>query len=108
MIVDNDNDVNSPRGLSLQVQKEGTDLHNSIDQYINSRTIDEDSVLFSTWLKTFANTTFLASEQLLYHKEMLYGGTADAFYFDPEDKSGTFSGLVTTFTVCSDKPQVKK
>ena len=86
---ENDGDLNSPRGLSLQVQKEGTDLHNSIDQYINNRTIDDDSVLFSTWLKTFANTTFLASEQLLYHKEMLYGGTADAFYFDPEDKSGT-------------------
>jgi|TARA_R100001530_G_scaffold128570_2_gene98376 hypothetical protein len=84
----NDGDLNSPRGLSQQSIETGTALHDAIDNFITNKTINEDSFLFTKWLEDFGkDKTWLASEQLLYIPELSVGGTVDALYFDPDDKS---------------------
>ena len=55
-----------PVEASARAREIGSELHQSIHEYITNRTIDEDNRLFIEWLKEFSNTTFLASEQFVH------------------------------------------
>ena len=66
---------------------EGNALHKCIENYINSKgqEIDEENDMFTAWLKDVGSKyTWVASEVLLYHPTLGYGGTADAISVDAE------------------------
>ena len=73
-------DSTAPRRISDQSMQIGNDLHEAIQGFIDNGTISE-SEMFVTWFHAIGKKpgrTWIKSEQLIYHPQYKYGGTADA------------------------------
>ena len=78
MVRENGGDLEAPRRLSKEAQQSGTELHQSIQTYIDEGVVDEGSPLFTSWLKALGSRSWVASERFCYNPELKYGGTVDA------------------------------
>ena len=78
MVRENGGDLDAPRRLSKEAQQSGTELHQSIQTYIDEGTVDEESPLFTAWLKALGSHSWVASERFCLNPELHYGGTVDA------------------------------
>ena len=87
-------ETGNPQEARVQVKLAidiGTDFHSHVDNYIKTGAISEDPVFMCWYNEIAVNREFIASETLVYHPSLKYGGTADAFSLealgpDGEDK----------------------
>jgi hypothetical protein len=78
MIREHDGDLDAPKRMNSASIATGNALHEAVDAYIQHGTIDEEDSLFVSWFSAIGETTeWIASERLLYHTALLYGGTLD-------------------------------
>ena len=76
------------REQSAKDRQAGEGLHASINEYIRHGTISEDSLFLCWYNEVGVSRQWLASETLVYHTALQYGGTADAISLEAPDASG--------------------
>ena len=63
----------------------GSEVHANIDNFIRYGTISEDPIFMAWYNSVGAGREWVASETLVYHPELHYGGTVDAFSLEGAD-----------------------
>ena len=74
-------DLDAPKRVGDKAVADGNDIHNAIEAYIKTGTVDEENLGFISWLNTVGqdhDPYWVAAETFLYHPRMAYGGTLDA------------------------------
>jgi hypothetical protein len=77
-------DLDAPDVAGKAAMDEGNALHDAIDAFMTWGTISENP-LFLAWFDGMAGAGWLASERFVLSQEHGYGGTADAFYVNPNN-----------------------
>jgi hypothetical protein len=77
-------DLDAPDVAGKAALDEGNALHDAIDAYVTHGTVSENP-LFLAWFDGMAGAGWLASETFVLSQEHGYGGTADAFYVNPNN-----------------------
>jgi hypothetical protein len=78
VIRENEGDTTAPRRSSDESRQTGEDLHEAIHNFIQKGRVSEDE-LFLNWYHAIGKKhKWIVSEQLVYHPDLKYGGTADA------------------------------
>ena len=72
-------DLDAPKRVGDKAVADGNDIHDAIEAYIKTGTVDEENLGFVSWLNTVGNHyEWIAGEAFVYHPRMAYGGTLDA------------------------------
>ena len=72
-------DLDAPKRVGDKAVADGNEIHDAIESYIKSGTVNEDNAGFISWLNTVGNHyDWLAGEAFVFHPLSLYGGTLDA------------------------------
>jgi hypothetical protein len=66
-------------------RKAGEEFHAHVDRFVRTGSISEDPVFMSWYNEVGTTQVWLASETLVYHTGLHYGGTADAISLETPD-----------------------
>lgn len=69
-------------------KSEGQYFHACVDNFIRHGVISEDPPFLCWWKAVGVNREWMASETLVYHDALKFGGTLDAISLEPADVNG--------------------
>ena len=82
-------DLDAPKRVGDKAVADGNEIHDAIESYIKSGTVNEDNAGFISWLNTVGNHyDWLAGEAFVFPPLSLYGGTLDAISWKPYIPNG--------------------